>query len=1016
MENGLACADMRRIEQPSTTVSGLRSSYAVQSVGLMHGSNGLDAIDELLRSVESEDLVSSNDSRQRETEYVAQERWEDLAALLLDRSAAVSDAAEKTHCLMRAAQVYETSLGDTDSAFVVMLAAFQVSPATPDLAADLARMATVHNRWYDLLAECEKRLPEITSAAKRAEMLVAMAGWYQRDLGDATSAEKALESAITAHPGNPQALRAMVELHGQRGRWLRAAAYLTCASGNAADDAEGIDLALEAAAIFRERLHDVDSAIEQYTRVLERSPGHPQATAALADLAWARKDWTSALPLFEDLADSTSQALDASARAWHKVGWSAQMLGDMERARGAYRRSFAAMPGYPPTLQSWSQLACTQGWWHDVCQTVPRLLSQTAAPLSLGERADLLVALGKAHLALRDAEASVGDFTRALDLMPNHAVARVALAEAKARMEGRGPQNAAALIEQIRQLLAENIKPSERFEHLCRIGRLQREELGDHRAAAETFGEASRLQPDDPEVLHELAEIHALNTHWSKAVEALERLVRVSTGTEKARYLVVTANILSEELESPLEAVNLFNQALDERPNDRRSFERICWILTTRQDWRGLARAYRRMIRRLVHDPLPDKREWLVSLWQELADLCWRALRDIPATAAACEVCVSLNPESRQNWEALARAYEAQGPAMLGKAVRTREHLLNMSTNADQAEKQIRALATLYRGQRMHDRVICAYGALGALLKADVDERAYHESGVLLGVPVAANALTEALWQSAIVSGCEDRRISQVLAAVSAGVLLTRARDAASYGLDSRHRCDPNTPRSLVERTLSYGSRFIGVPTPALFAPPGAPGEMDLVILREGSQIVPAFVVGRDLAVGRSESELVFFLAKRLVGLRAERSLLWPRLISTRSELRAILGAAIRLVRPRHLLPDADRTAIRKYLAFFRKVLPTAQMAHIASAVESLLADAGCIDLEGWIAAGEKTANRVGLLTCGDVTAAAREIVKEPRVRGSRPEDAILDLVRWSVSETYFDLRNRLGLALALRG
>ena len=44
--------------------------------------------------------------------------------------------------------------------------------------------------------------------------------------------------------------------------------------------------------------------------------------------------------------------------------------------------------------------------------------------------------------------------------------------------------------------------------------------------------------------------------------------------------------------------------------------------------------------------------------------------------------------------------------------------------------------------------------------------------------------------------------------------------------------------------------------------------------------------------------------------------------------------------------------------------------------------------------------------------AAARELVKEARVRRSRPEDAILSLVRWGVSSDYFDLRAQLGLAL----
>jgi len=843
-------------------------------------------------------------------------------------------------------------------------------------------------------------------------MLVAMAGWYQKDLGDPAAAERALESALSANPANPQALRALVELHGQRGNWLRAAAYLTCAAGSTHDRADGIELALEAAQIFRERLHDVDCAVEQYTRVLERAPGHPKATAALAELAWTSKDWSRALPLFEDMAGSTTQALDTSARLWQKVGWSAQMLGDMERARAAYRRSFAAMPDYLPTLRSWLQLACSRGWWQDVCQLVPHLLAQKTEPLPASERADLEVALGEAHLALHDAEAAAQDFMKALEVAPGLEGARDGLAEANARIEGHGTQNATAVIEQIRRLLEGKLPSDERFEHLCRIGRLQRDEMGDYRAALETFLEASNLRPEDPDVLHELVEIHTFNGHWSRAVQVLERLVRVSKGLDKARYLVATANILNYELESPLEAVDLYNQALDEDPDDRRSFERIYRILSARQDWRGLARAYRRMIRRLVSNRSPARREWLVNLWRGLADVCWRVLRDLPAATAAYEVCVSLSPDDMRHHEALARIYEAQGPAMFRKTVKAREQLLKMSSNADQAAKHVRALANLYRGQQWYDRVFCACGALTVLMKADVRERAYYENNVLRSVPMATSALTEAQWQSAIVSESGDGRISQVMAALGAGVLMTRARVAASYGLDARYRCDPNNPGSLLERILVYGSRFIGVPTPALFAPPGAPGDLDLVILREGDQILPAFVVGRDLGVGRSESELVFFLAKRLAGLRAEHCLLWPRLISTKSELRAILGAAIRLARPRYLLPDCDRTAVRKYLAFLQRVLPAEQKAPIAAAVESLLAEGSRIDLEGWVAAGEETANRVGLLTCGDVMASAREIIKEAAVKRTRPEDAILAMVRWGVSEAFFDLRNRLGLAL----
>jgi hypothetical protein len=54
------------------------------------------------------------------------------------------------------------------------------------------------------------------------------------------------------------------------------------------------------------------------------------------------------------------------------------------------------------------------------------------------------------------------------------------------------------------------------------------------------------------------------------------------------------------------------------------------------------------------------------------------------------------------------------------------------------------------------------------------------------------------------------------------------------------------------------------------------------------------------------------------------------------------------------------------------------------------------------------------LIACGDVVAAAREVVREARASHTRPEGRILDLVRWGVSSAYLELRTRLGLAMVV--
>jgi tetratricopeptide (TPR) repeat protein len=961
---------------------------------------------------DSADTPPVDTFRELERDCVREERWEDLAVLLVERAGSTRDPTASARHLVRAAQVFETKLSDADRAFVALLAALKELPSNDEVARELARLATVHDRWQELLARCEILLGEINSQSQRADLLVTMACWYERDQGDPVEAEKSLEAAMSADPTNYTALRSLVLLHGQRGDWHRAAAYLTCAAGNAVDPFDSVEFALDAAEIYRDQLHDMEGAVEQYTRVLEMSPGHPKAVAALAEAAWQREDWSAATSLLEDMAGSAKLAMEETASLWQKAAWSAQMTGEMERARGGYRRAFGVLPTHLPTLQSWSQLAGEQGWWQDVLTTVPRLLAQAGDRMTPVERATHLMRLGRAHMALRDSAAGTAAFTEALHFAPDLPGAREALVEATAKMEGRGPANAAALVEQYRTLLHSTQSNDERFDIICKIGRLQREELNDQPAALGTFLQAAQLRPDDVGVLHELVEIHTANRHWSRAVDMLERLVRLTVGREKACYLATLASILHRELDAPDEAVALYDQALDEDPTDRRTFERIEHMLVERQDWRELARAYRRMIKRLGASPSPESRVWLLAVWRALADTCRQHLLDIQAAVAAYEVCVSLAPDDPRQREALAEACESQGQEGFSQAVAAREHLLAAAGNAEAAVRQIRALAHLYSKYGQHDRAFCACAGLCALTKANAHERAYYERGASAGVPVSRTFLTEKLWQGRICPARENRLISQVMAAVAPGVITARAKEAASHGIDIHRYIDPDTDPSFVSRLLVYVSRLIGVPLPAIYAPPGAPGEIDLVILLNDTRPVPAFVLGRDLVAGRTQQELAFLLTKKIVGLRADHFLLWPQLVPTLSELRVIFAAAIKLVQPKFDLPDVDPAAVRKYLSFLHRVLPSSQVALIAAAVGPVFDGTANLDLAAWAAVSDEVANRAGLLACGDIVASAREIVREARAFRRRPEEAILDLVRWGTSSDYLDLRADLGVAL----
>ena len=958
-----------------------------------------------------EEQMTAEEYRQVAKVLMREERWEDLAALFIERAESASSASNRARHLVHAAQVFEKNLGDADRAYITLLAAFQDDPASEEAAAELARVTTSLSRFPELLEECMAVAAQLTPPDKQAAMYVAISTWFQEQAGDAQSSENALEAALAADPANPAALRGLVNIHKMRGDFSRAAAYLAGASAATKDAELRVAYGLDAAELYRSRLGDRDAAGELYRRVLEAAPTNRPAAEALADLGWEAKDWTTVLPLFEMLATGTEAGGAQAARLFQKAGWAAQMLGDNERARVNYRNAHGDDPTYLPALLRWASLALSEKWWQDVVIAVPAVLARTDAGLTQDEQVEHLEGLGQARMALGDAEAAASAFSQALEIAPNNKECREALAKAHGRLSGKGPETARAIIEQQRTLLQGGTSVDEQFETLAGIAQSEREQLGDLRAALKTYFEMLALRPDDPVTLHEVFEIYTQAHDWSQAVEILERLVKVESGKTRARLLVAMGNILNYQLKITERAIEVYNLVLDEDPDDERTFGRIERILTAQNSWREMARNYRRMIKRMGATPAPEKRAQLLGLWRKLGDVCRRRLHEREAAIAAYEVCVQLAPEDRRYREVLAETYEVLGAGKLGQAVKAREAVLEDSQDFEDMAKNIRALARLFGKHQMYDRLHCTSAALVAMGQAIPQEQAFYERTVPAELPRARGALTETMWQRYVRSPRQEWCVSHVLAVVSAGVAMARAKDVTSLGLNPAQKVDLSLDRSSVGQMMGYACRVLSVALPPVYVSPESQGDLELRIVLEGQQVVPSFLLGRDLLSERSEKELTFFIGRKLAGLRADQFLLSPEAVSNLGELRVIVAAAVKLVHPEFDLPGTDIASVRKYSAFLQRTVQPLTLASATAAIEQIVADPSRVDLDAWAAGANQSADRAGLLLCGDTPSAVREVLRLAEAQGRDAETAVKDLIRWSVTGDYLDLREQLGLA-----
>jgi len=215
---------------------------------------------------------------------------------------------------------------------------------------------------------------------------------------------------------------------------------------------------------------------------------------------------------------------------------------------------------------------------------------------------------------------------------------------------------------------------------------------------------------------------------------------------------------------------------------------------------------------------------------------------------------------------------------------------------------------------------------------------------------------------------------------------------------------------SSVGQMIGYACRVLSVALPPVYVSPESEGELELRIVLEGQQVVPSFLLGKNLLSGRSEKELAFFLVRKLARLRADQFLLSPEAISSLDELRVIVAAAVKLVHPEFELAGTDAAQVRQYASFLQRTVQPLTLASATAAIEQIVADPGRVDLEAWAAGANQSADRAGLLLCGDTVSAVREILRSAETQGGDAETAVKNLIRFSVTGDYLDLREQLGL------
>jgi tetratricopeptide (TPR) repeat protein len=977
----------------------------------------LDRAAECLEKIVAIDERNYHAYRELSRLYRQDQKWDSLIDTYRNHIMAANDPVTRIELYCSMGEVYDRHLNDPDRAIEAYKDALTFDPEESRALDALGRLYERIGEW-DRANDAMNQLVQITDApSKQVELYHRMGRIMAAQLRDQEQAEDYFLRALSIDTTYVPTMEELVRLYSERGDWLKAAQMMVRAESHTDSIREKIRLLYEAARIYLERLHDRQQAKAYLAAVIALDPEHVGAAEPLSNIYFDAKDWQPLSPILDMLVRKAQQDHADAQRLlelYFRTARVADELGEHDKALQFYEAAYGIDPTHLPTLMGRADLLFKLASWEESGKIYQTILVQHRDALDEGEVVRIYYRLGMVRQHLGERKKALNMFEKALEIDPTHRdtlLAVIAIQEEQGEFE--------AVIHAKRGLMATG-QDAERVALLNEIGDIYHQKLQNPQKAISAYLEALDIVPEDHQLLQKVLDLYTETKQWRLAVDTIERFVSLEANPiYKGSYYHAAGSICRRELKDLNEAISYYNRALDcffagdnELPESAlkrafESFEYIDKILTNQRDWKEQERAYRQMIKRL-QGKLPGS-PIHARLWHSLGEIYLSRLKHYQSAIGAFEVAQQLEPGDTQRREILVDLYLASGPEYADKAIE--QHMMMLRENPFKYDSY-KALRRIYMDTHQYDKAWCVCNTLAFLKQADPEEMQFYEQYKPRGFVKAKQApMNGEVWRN-ILHPDENRYISAIFAAIWEGPVMKYSRPAKAFGLKPRDRRQLANDQLMFSRIFSYIAETMGVmPMPDVYVQENQPGEISLANVLEKARLIPSFVVGKNLLAGRPEKEVAFVAARKLCLVRPEHYLRLA--LQTNTERKVALLAAIAMVVPNFPVPQELIPYVQQEIGQIQGRVAPGVLEQLARLVRDFMQKAPEVDLSKWEHAVDATSYRVGFILCGDLDVAARMVSAEPVVVGGpQVKDKVKELVLYSVSESYFAVRQQLGLTI----
>ncbi len=922
-------------------------------------------------------------------------RWSDLINTLERHLVATPERADRVALYTQMGRVYSEELNDPDHGEDALLNVLQIDENNVPALEGLARLYEQRKDWHrtlDMLEQLSQLLAH--DRARAVELRHRVGRIAEEHLEDEARAAELYQSCLDLDDAYLPALTSLRQLAERQQDWHLVSRYLDREQQVTEQPRQRARLLAELGRVNAEHLDEPDMAVRCWQAALENDPDNEEAAWPLCRVYVQQGQWAEAEPLAEVLVRRAARRDPAEQLELQlTMGRVAAALGKTDRAIKAFAAAQSFDRSNLEAIRSLANAHFDKGDWEGAFKHYQVLLVHHKDELPAEDRADLYRRLGIVKREQGDKKRAVNFLEKALEEVPGHRETLDAMIETYTA-GGEWEQ----VIAYKTQILDNEFADDVRYAMLVEIAGLWQEKARNPHKAIGALAGAVEIRADDRPLLTRLAALYQETRQWSKLIEVVERLIELEASpVNKARYEYTIATLCNAELKNADDALVHYNKALDYNPDELKPFAKINEILTARREFKQLERAYRKMIARVAGK---GKKDLEFSLLHSLGLIYRDRLPGQLAEAVRCfEMSSERHPDDIQEHKILAELYTRAGQA---ESAITRWGVIFDKDfgNAD----ALHAIYDLYYQLRQYDPAWCVAATATFLLRDRVREdlRAFYEQYKPRNPYKPTERLTEELWVKSLFHPNEDPVVGKIFAAILGPLRRVKAQPIARFGFTQADQQDPNTSTVALVRALANASKALSLPIPYIFLRQTQPGGLAWV----PSEPIASFS-GQGLLSGFTQHELAFAAAKHLAYYRNEHYI--RVLFPTVQELTAILLGAIKVVKAdQAVTPEAD--AVAQQLAPLLAADPMASEG-LRKVVRVFLEQGGSSNIKKWYQSVELTSARAGFLMCGDLEIVKKMISLEPGLPGDlAANEKLKDVVTFSLSPTYFQLREALGI------